>query len=359
MDTDVQTPAAESSPAATEKQPAMQEFVPGIPKDSAARAEWLKTGKKPEAPKKQESAPAEESSDAEEEPSDGESAAAPEAANTQEPKPKRSNAESRIKELLAENKRLKEEASRRQAEPPAKAAESQPAKPAESDLKPPVRPKPEDFTGDDAWERYEEARDKWHEDVADFKAKQAVAEDRKARAEEASQKAMQSRVEEARKRYHDFDEKAGPAVRAIFEDKAIHPAVQQLVNASPVFTDLLYVIGGNEADMADFLSSAKTNPVEAIRKTVLLEQLVMEEIKKGGKSDKDAPKETEGETQERDASGRFKAPQTKISSAPRPTKEVSGRGAAPPDPEEAARQRGDFRGWMKLRNARDLARMKG
>src|SRR5690242_122777 len=110
MEPQVQTNPAASSPAPiTSEASKTPEFVPGIP-TGEARMEWRKTGKKPapkESPKTE--APAastEEVSDAPPEKAESESAAAPEAAPVQEPKPKpRSNAETRLSEILADLKK--------------------------------------------------------------------------------------------------------------------------------------------------------------------------------------------------------------------------------------------------------------
>lgn len=71
------------------------------------------------------------------------------------------------------------------------------AQPDPTELKPPVKPKIEDFNGADAWEKYEAAKDKYFEDLTDFKAKSAVADDRKQRAQE-TEKAKQAEADKTR-----------------------------------------------------------------------------------------------------------------------------------------------------------------
>lgn len=98
----------------------------------------------------------------------------------------------------------------------------QTAKPAEQpkpaevvDLKAPVKPQLKDFA---EWEQYDEAKDKYYEELADYKAKTVLAADRKERSEaEAKAKAEEqgkvvesewSKSEEAAREAHpDYDEK--------------------------------------------------------------------------------------------------------------------------------------------------------
>lgn len=358
MPADVQTPVAESSPAA--------ESSVSFPKGEA-RDTFMKTGKlpasKPEAspaseekksePSSAESAPAQAS----EAQSAENSAPASEAGkpNQEKDPQKRANAEDRkaqlnaeIRELLKSRDGLKQEIetlSQKKSAP----ADSQPAKAETPELKAPVKPKQDDFK---TWEEYEAARDKYFEELSDYKSKKAVAEDRIAREQEAGRKEMQGRLEEARKRYPDVDTVITPVAQTIFSDSKIDPAVKAIVNQSPVFVDLLYVMGGNQADFSEFVNLAKTNPGFAIRKAILLEDLVMKELSK--------------KTAEpvRDESGKFtkqaegKAPEKKISDAPPPPKEVPS-GSPPTDEEAEAVKTGNMRAFMASANARDPRMRKG
>ena len=89
--------------------------------------------------------------------------------------------------------------------------------------------------------------------------------------------------------------------------------------------DLLFVLGGKSDDMADFIASAHTSDSAAIRRLVLLEQGVIEELK-GGKG-------VSRETPEKGPDGKFvkRAPETKTTAAPPPPREVGGRSGQPPD----------------------------
>jgi hypothetical protein len=62
--------------------------------------------------------------------------------------------------------------------------------------------------------------------------------------------------------------------------------------------------------------------------------------------------------------GKFKpaakpAPETKVSKAPTPPKEVSGRGTTPTDEVEAAAKNNDFTAFRNAQNRRDFERRKG
>lgn len=347
MDTTLTAPAA-SSPA-----PETTVFTPD---SGEARAEFFKTGKMPET--KADPSPAKESS-AEGEKPEGKAAPASEAGVTQEPK-HRSNAEIRLDEILdglraagltpAALKTFAKDYQRvgqQQAE--AAKPEQKQAEPADS--KAPVKPKPEDFEGK-PWTEYEAAKDKYFEDLADYKATKAIEDDRAARQQETVSKELQTKLDDAKSRY---GETAESTIRetssAIFNDAKIAGVVKALVNDSPVLVDLLYVIGSKAEDMADFVKTAQSNPGAAIRKLVLIEKFVMEELAKGGKS--------ENETAQRGDDGKFKAPEKKITAAPPPPKEVGATGAPPPDEVEAAIKRGDDRAAIDAMNRADIRRRKG
>ena len=313
-----------------------------IPK-GADYANWRKTGSLKTEPvvetPKADPTPA---LSAETEKSAEEIASASEAESVQErPKPKRSNADSRLTEILkdlrdagltpAELKTFRKQAEQQtKADPSPVAAEP---KKAEG----PKKPKIEDF---DTWDKYEAAKDKYYEDLADFKAQSAIQKSDADRAAREQQRTLQEKLTEARKRYSDYDIVAQPVLDAVFgKTSTVHPAVQAIVDASPVFTDLLYVIGGNEADMRDFLQTAKSDPIAAIRKTVLLERLVMEEL--AGEGEKHT------------------VPEKKVTGAPPPGREVTGKTGPPPDPVASAAEKGDMRAYREAANRRDLLKRKG
>ena len=337
---DVAIPA-ESSPAAppsnTESKPAAEPIsVPTDPKDYA---EWRKTGKLPSA----ESAPAKESSDGDK---PEKAAPAPEAGkSTQEKKP-RSNAESRLEEILSdlrtagltpsELKSFEREVKQEQA----KAAPEPPVKPPASQVK-----KLEDY---DSIEAY-------LEDLAREMATQRIEAYRAEEQQKAQQKETAAKLADADKRYGD-----GAATRivstakAVFNDNTIPEAVRGMADGSPVLVDLMYVMGSDPDELAEFVDLARNNPGAAIRKLVLVEKLVQEELAKGG-----TPKaSSNGDAAQRDETGKF-LPAKKTTSAPPPPRETSGRSSPPPDAVDRAVKEDDFSAYRAEQNRREIARRKG
>ena len=330
-----------------------------VPRDPQAYQKWRQTGETPAAPKttpvtrtpKADPAPAKESSEA---PVDGAENDAPasEAGTQQEPK-KRSNAETRLKDLLddlkraglspAELKTFKREAQKDEATgTEAKAAPEPTVQPSG-----PVEPKLEDF---ESYEKFQEA-------MVDYRVDKKFHE-REERAKAAEQqKEIDKTLEAARSRYGDAtDTTIGSTAKAVFSDAKIPSAVKALINDSPVMVDLLFTLGSKEAELQEFLDLAKSNPGQAIRKVVLLERLVSEELA-GGQSAAAGDQEAG-----RDESGKFvsaKAPAKKVTDAPPPPREASGRSAAPPDAVESAAKANDFASFKNAANRRDLAKFQG
>ena len=292
-------------------------------------------------------------------------APAPEAGTKQEHKPR--GAETRLTELLddlkragltpAELKTFKREAKAAEAAVPAKAAPEQTENPAE--LKAPVKPKLDDFKGDDAWQKYEDARDKYYEDLADYKATQKIQEFRQDQQKQAAQQGVRQKMEEARTRYSNDPEAVttiSSTARAITGDQQIPQVVKVLLNDSPVWPDLLYVMGSKAEELASFVEQAHADPGGAIRKIVLLERLVTDELAKG------KPAASESGAAERDESGKFKAQapaKKEPREAPPPARELSGKGTAPPDAVDSAVKNNDFRRFREQQNAKELAARRG
>lgn len=331
MEPDVQT----ESSTATEQSPAEIDLSSLSPEQ---RQTWRETGEVPQKPSKEESATSKQSSEAASEDQAEKTSPAPEAEkDSQErkdskPKP-RSNAETRVKELLAENKRLKSELETRSATQ-TKSAESSTAKP---ELKPaeqskaleaPKKPKYEDFQ---TFEEYEAAKDRYFEELTDYKSKKAVEDFQRNQTQQAQQKVLNEQVAEARKLYTDFDDKAGPVLKAVFEDAGVHQAVKEAINRSPVLPHLLYAIGG-KGELAKLVEAAKTDPLDAIRQINIYEYLVMQELEKSGKSNGKA-KESEEES-----------PAQTVTRVPKPPSEIGGRATSTEDPGVAAARANDFRG---------------
>ena len=348
----ISTPVAESSTAQT----TAQVEVPTVPTDPSAYAEWRQTGKVPEAKPE---------AKATEKPKPGEPAtpdnseAGKKAASTEKQEPKRHAAADRVDELLgiirdagftpAELRTYKREL--KQAEPPPVKAPETTAKPA--GLEAPVKPKVADF---ETYDLYEEARDKYFEDLSDYKVAKALETDRSARAQEAQQREIAKRIDETEgRRGKETKPVIVKTIQTVLGDKDIPTHVKDFIGESSVVPDLLYVMGSDPAELAEFVELAHTNPNAALRKIVALESLVQAELAKGGNGTA------------RGEDGKFvpakpaetKAPEKKAPEVPPPPKELSGRGSAPPDELESALKTGDFRAFREVQNRRDIAKIRG
>jgi hypothetical protein len=331
---------AESSPATVNHQEVLNNL------STEQRTEWRKTGKIPDSPAKGESAPSDQS-DAQQ----AETAPASEAGKPQEKAHKKLSADERIAQLEATIEKIRKGAGKtepRQAEE-TKPAESLPAKPVEvkaQKLEAPKEPdiKAAEYSGADGWEKYEADVRKYNRDLAKYEAAEAVNKFKRDQVQEQQLKSVLQQIETGRKTYTDFDQKTAPVFQALIAD--LESPVSKLVGESPVFEHLMYVIGG---EGEEFLALLKSNPMHALRKAVILENLIMEELKKGKAESKDT---------ERDEKGQFKAPEKKITGAPPPPKEVGGTAAAPGDKVQEAVQKRDFSSYRTEMNRREMAARK-
>lgn len=322
-----------------------------VPSDPEAYTRW-RFGK-PQA----ESAPAKKTESKPKGDAEGDQDAPGDAAEP-EPAPNKeqpSKAQKRLNELLedlrkaglspSELKSFKREAKAAEA-PPNGTSEKRPEKAPLVDESAPKKPKQDDFK---TWEEYENARDKYFEDLADYKAQLAVESDRQRQRQETLQQQMTERLNDAKKRYGtEADTKIVGAAKAIFQDQAIPGAIREILNGSGALVDVLYAIGKDASDLEDFVEMCKRDPGAAVRKAVLVEKLVMEELAKAG-----------GQAPTRDEDGKFVAAPEKKASAPPPPREVSGRSGAPKDAVQRAVETGDFDTYRAEQNRRDLARARG
>lgn len=304
---------------------------------------------------KPESTPAASEQDETSEPEKGKKAAPASEAGDKQEKPKRDDANSRIRELIAERKQLEArlEALEKGQKQDVK-AESAPAPKKEQPkgLEAPKKPNLNDFTGENAWKEYEDARDKYFEDLADYKAQTRLQEHLQRQREEATQRELNTQIDKASERYGDETRTTiGSAADALMADD-IPGVVKALVNDSEVMIDLLYTAGSNPDELQAFVNLAKSNPSAAVRKLVLMEGMVKDALAKGGQSETNAP--------ERDSSGKFVSEKPKPSTkAPAIGTEVSGRGSAPPDPSETAVKTGDFKAFRDAENRKAVNRYRG
>lgn len=339
MPDDVKTAVAEPSTAQTpdEKTFAAGKLSPEIKQRFMAKAQ----GKEP--PQKQDTATA----DTQKETVTPENAAEPGAADNKQEKTRRKpSAEERIAELIADNKRLREE--NEEAKKTSKPAESSAAKPTEVKTEPaakreapkkPIKPKLDDFpiekyeTADKAYAAYEKAveqwevdRDKWTDEVREWDREETI---RKFKAEaqlEAAQQKFNEYLKEAQKRYPNLKE----VLPAFTEELAeVHPYVQQMLNSSEMLADVLMVIAGDAKAKAEFMKEAKANPAKAIRRIAITEKLVFDKLSGASK---------EGEKPQV-AEKKEKAPAEKQTDELQPTHEVGNRGTGPGDPAAEAVRR--------------------
>lgn len=349
-----ETPAAATVDSATT--PAVQPVTPAFDASnqhtwsSEERAEWNTTGDIPKRAASQDSAPADKKDKAVPDPAPDKKNSADIASDSATDKSKphlktKEDTEKRFTELLDSNKNLQRQLDELKKTPVTRETkqDSQPApevfKPLDSDEFFKANPKAtyEDFVR--AAARQE----------AKWEVKQELAADRARVATESAQKDLSSRVEEAKKRYPDFEQRIQPAVQAITNDQQIPFAVKAVMNDSPVFVDLMYVLA-EPAALADLVQTAKTNPAAAIRKIVLTEQLVQAELAKANGKDKAA--DAAGDDKTRDASGKFVSSDGKKDAAsepkpraPKPLSEVGGRGTTPDDALKTAAAANDFRAF--------------
>lgn len=218
-----------------------------------------------------------------------------------------------------------------------KKTDSQPATPAE--LKAPVRPKAAEFNGTTAWEDLEEAKLKYAEDMADYKAALAVQNYKAQAAEERTKEKQQTegqnaadnwnkQIEEAAKAHADWNEIVDPVSDLVGKDKRFISGASFLLE-SPAGAEVLYQLG-RDPERAEAI--AAMSPIEQVAALAVMAH----ELKKPVAA---------------------KAPPTpkKQTEVPPPPTELNGRNIAPVDPVAAALESGDTEAYIKAANARDAA----
>jgi hypothetical protein len=333
-----------------------------VPKDAAGYAKWRADGPSSLAAKPDEgSAPQDKSAAAS---AAEKHAPASEAGKGKQEKP-RSNAETRLNEILddlrhaglspAELKTFKREA-RAEGQPKGEAHAAPPEKTVQpaAKLEAPKKPKQDDFK---TWDEYEASRDKYVDDLAAYTRKSAVEDFQAQQRLEAEQRDLREKIGDAKKRYGDEAETTiRETAKTVFSDSSVNATVKVMLNESPHLVDLAYVLGSKPDELSAFLKMAAENPGGAIRKLVLMEQLIADELAKGGGSG--GAKEGATGSAGRDPSGKF-TPAGKVTSAPPPPKELGGSGTPPPDEVASAVKAGDFASFRAAANRRDIARQKG
>jgi hypothetical protein len=244
--------------------------------------------------------------------------------------------------LRKELEALKQPAGKQDAKTPEPS--SVPPEPEPS--KRPVRPKQENFK---TWDEYQQADDKYLEDLADWKAAQKLEEHTAKLREQAAVESMQTRLNEAKSRYgEEAEPKVLDTAKTVFEDQKVAPAIKAAIGRSKVLVDALYVMGSDATELASFVELARTDPLEALRKWFTVEALVQQELGK----QKPEPEETPP----RAADGKF---QPVRKSAPAPPTELNGNSSPPGDERERAANTGNVRAFFAEGNRRDMQRWKG
>lgn len=324
---------------------------------------WRETGEIPESkspPAKE--TPKEEKTEAASSPAAKTEVAAPAPEKAAEKEPAKSapaveepkaNAETRIKDLLAENKELKVKLDAMQKAPVAAPAKTEaPAKPHRNDV--------DAKTGQVLYatdEAFEEAHEKYlTEKVTQDVRKQVAkeAEDRQvAEQTRILQQRMINSIKITTEKHPDFQqvlkakdiEKDGKKI-TVFEADAVKRIksggmIDRWILDSDIGMEMLYHLAKNpdEVDRIEAL-----NPFAAARELTKLEDKLSA-----------PPSATPSKKEEEPAKGSA-AP--KVSGAPAPAASVNGKGTAPLDEELAATEAGDFKRFQKAANEADFRKKK-
>ena len=201
------------------------------------------------------------------------------------------------------------------------------AKPAaevsQGEDKPPVKPKLENFN---TLPEYEDAKDKYFEDLAAFEAKQAVAKFKTESQQQAERQTVAdgwaTQVAEAKTRYSDFE-----AV-AFSEDVPFSQAMFEAVTTSELGADIAYELGKNPDESERI---AKLPPIQAVREIGKIEARI---------AARNAAAEKTEETQ------------AATSKAPRPPVPVRRPAVSSNEPED----KDDYKTWVRKREAQLKAR---
>lgn len=245
--------------------------------------------------------------------------------------PKKQTAEERIAQLESTIEKIRKGSG---LDKPPK-VESAPTKPEPAPATR-TKPTPEDKTADGKpkYATYED----YVEELADWKAEQRWASQQREQAEKTQATRFQSKMEDARSRYENFDTAKDTFVSEMGKIQ-INPAVRDMLNDTEVFPDLIAVIGGTAEEAAAFAKMAQDSPGKAIRYIALTESLIADELAQKAKPVEEAPVK----------------PRTQ---APRPPPEAGGRASAPPDGLETAAKANDFRAFKAESTRRALAKFK-
>jgi hypothetical protein len=189
--------------------------------------------------------------------------------------------------------------------------------------------------------------------MAEYKAEKRLERFQQEQRQAEAQRQMTERLNAAKVKYQDdsADQTIVNVAKEIFTaDSQVPAVIREVLNESDHLVDVLYTLGRDAEGLSEFLDLCKTSPGQAMRKAVLIEKLVMEELGNG--------KAAEAGTPQRSSDGKFVSSK-KETKAPPPPRETSGRSSAPADETERAVESGDFASFRAAANRRDLARLQG
>jgi len=234
-----------------------------------------------------------------------------------------------IQDLLNQRKQLRAEL---EAEKSAKAPPKQEAKAQE----PPARPRLENF---ETFEQYEEARDGFAEDLADFKVQAALSKARAEDAEKLAKAESERKSAEIRdtwdKRVKAFEQGAADFKDVAYsKDIRVTDEMAYLIRESDVGPELLYHLGKN----AELASELAGMPPLKLAKEIAKLEIQIEKPQDPKKNPVD---------------GLFK-PKLVTNAGP-PARELAGNATAVADPIKAAIDAGDFATYKHLTDAKEIA----
>ena len=280
----------------------------------------------------EESAPSDAPEETEEsEAEEAESAGDPEP--PKEPQEKSKGAEQRIKQLLAEKKRLQTEldAARK---PTQTQAESSPARPVQTyqEWRKAFQPSKwiEDYAKQNPTSTYEDANAAMADHLGDVREHfTKVGQQR-----EAERRELESKVSDARSRYGDeLDEVLKPTVSRILGDQSVSVAVKQMINESELLPDVIFTLGSDEQELDKFL---KLSPGKQLRYIAAIEAGIQAEL-----STESAPRDESGKFAKQDP------PAKKQTSAPKPPSTIGGTSSRAFDVSDESLSPDE---WMRKRN---------
>lgn len=289
-------------------------------------------------------------------------------------------AEKRIKELLADRHRSREENAelkrrldnleKRTSQEPRPAPEKKDAAvPAKKELRAEPQLDDKDSKGKDKYEDYNafikdlrawdqerfnvmlaEEREKTLKEV-DSRQEKRTKEQEAARTNQVIQKEWSGRVGKAREKYADFDAVALDTTLPVNEGSV----ADSFVLESKFGTDVLYYLGKHKDEL---LKINTLNPIAQARALLEIEQKFSKPSKKEKAEQQESLEEEfdeELESEEEELEEEEEEPAKKVTQAPAPVRALGGRGSRPSDEAKAAGARGDVGEYIRIQNAKEIA----